>query len=1144
MARCSSLCHARQDVQAAAAIACHDEAILQLLNDVSTPLLGNEICGVSIANLGARSECIQATLAPQSCLRQVCIQRRPSNGRASCVTFLGAVIVPPLTRDLQIDILDDFGVCASAEGPGKTVCELPPASEYYVSLSCAIKGQVANTASNHQHLVVFSFHESTQAPPQMTVGGPLAAQSLPEVFRLCKLVQLDVVSGIHEAPILMQLRVSADPFFPQHYQMLFDTPPHFFAAAVLRNRSDPSLWNFTERVHEPVFCISLSPPPKQDISFDPIAPGALCSDGHSPALLASDVARLVHALGSERHATHYGMRHFDMFCATLHPVLGLPMNEKQKLGMSNHTDDSHMMFKLVVPGLHEGKPQIFRGDAVYIRSHELTHLEFCCCAIAIVHSNLILQVPGEALPALAVSCTVHVRFTADIMRLNAISEAGDTMLKCLNLPAQLWGWNGCNIPDIPQKHDDVAAVGIWSQSLNEDQLRAVNLLQKVPVDTPPLLLLGPAGTGKSFAITALICSQLDQNARNCSLLSKMLVCAPTDIACDLLVDTVHKRVRAAGLDTQNMLNGFLLRFNEPRRPLQQLFARSSVLSYSLVDATTGGFQFPTAEQLAGTSVIVCTLKAAWWLRGRLTFDIVLIDEAGQALEVETYTALLSSARKAKILLAGDPKQLGPTSRAVQHKLCDGGQADLLRRSILQRLSEHPRWRAESPWVVRLVRNDRSHPEILNLLSSTRYEGSLLSCADPDFVRKFENLEVLPVPGFPILFVGVRGQQQKDLQNGNEHCLSRPDVAHSYHNPQEALAVFDLVVTLLSNRDAVSSTSVPVSQDDIGIVCSFRRQVQKIRGLLRKHGFDSIRVGTVEDYQGQEERILIISTTISDPGHAASVQELEPLETRQASTPGSRMGYATALEACIKMRLKSEEADNGSGWLRERRQSANLVGNVRRFTVALSRAQCLLVVVGSPEVLEVSPHWRSFLSHVVRRGSLAGERPRPEFLDAVKRRHCTDSGCSNSMNEDNQQACQGPDQGAHSAPSSLPAQPTAKETSMEEARAKIEELQAQLSESAKLYSAGISRLSADLRIAEVEKQQVEKQVSELQRQRQEDHERAICEVCTDMKKEVLFLPCGHIFCCRMCHLQMLSASPGEQTCPTCRQRVQSYINVFI
>ena len=39
----------------------------------------------------------------------------------------------------------------------------------------------------------------------------------------------------------------------------------------------------------------------------------------------------------------------------------------------------------------------------------------------------------------------------------------------------------------------------------------------------------------------------------------------------------------------------------------------------------------------------------------------------------------------------------------------------------------------------------------------------------------------------------------------------------------------------------------------------RAQVQKVRLLLRERGLGAVRVGTVDDYQGQEERIILIST---------------------------------------------------------------------------------------------------------------------------------------------------------------------------------------------------------------------------------------------------------------------------------------------
>jgi hypothetical protein len=58
------------------------------------------------------------------------------------------------------------------------------------------------------------------------------------------------------------------------------------------------------------------------------------------------------------------------------------------------------------------------------------------------------------------------------------------------------------------------------------------------------------------------------------------------------------------------------------------------------------------------------------------------------------------------------------------------------------------------------------------------------------------------------------------------------------------------------------------------------QVQKIRLLLRQRGLGAIRVGTVDDYQGQEERIIFISTVLSRP------ESLPPLASAAAAAPGA------------------------------------------------------------------------------------------------------------------------------------------------------------------------------------------------------------------------------------------------------------------
>jgi len=533
----------------------------------------------------------------------------------------------------------------------------------------------------------------------------------------------------------------------------------------------------------------------------------------------------------------------------------------------------------------------------------------------------------------------------------------------------------------------------------------------------------------------------------------------------------------------------------------------------------------------------------------VSFDYVLIDEAGQALELEAYAALALGASDARVLLAGDPKQLGPVCRAAQQGP-DDDLVDIFRCSLLERLGEqHPRWRsADSPWAVRLHCNYRSHPAILELLSAIRYEGTLVARADPALVNKFDLLDVLPNKGFPIVFVGVRGQQQMDLSNDNQHCLSRPDAAHSFHNPEEALAVVSLIRRLLGG-----GMGMRVISDDIGVVCGFRRQVQKIRGLLRREGFGSVRVGTVEDYQGQQERILIISTTLSDPSQAATLQELTANDsfnegqeaqssTAHPATDSSkeRGDVAQALQACIRARVQRDEAENGGAFPVERRQTSNLVGNVRRFTVALSRAQCLLFVVGCPEVLETSPHWRQFLLYVAAHNSLQGELPSPALLVPAGVTTKSQRGMQEQerLNSSEEQAAEIEDE------SVVPGE-EGPSVQLVQACEQISQLQNDVNEKGRLverYASEVSMLACELRRCNAAKDEALAHARNVERQRQEDSEDRLCLVCNEHRKSVAFLPCGHVPACRACAPRFLQ-SPTPQ-CPNCRSHIQSSWPIYL
>ena len=144
------------------------------------------------------------------------------------------------------------------------------------------------------------------------------------------------------------------------------------------------------------------------------------------------------------------------------------------------------------------------------------------------------------------------------------------------------------------------------------------------------------------------------------------------------------------------------------------------------------------------------------------------------------------------------------------------------------------------------------------------------------------------------------------------------------------------------------------------------QVQKIRLLLRQRGLGAIRVGTVDDYQGQEERIIFISTVLSRP------ESLPPARPPAASVASAGAGggagsgeegagslgaaaaaAAAATAAAAASAAAASEAAAGDVHL-------GFWRNPKRFNVAVTRAKALLVVAGHPAVLLEDASWRELL----------------------------------------------------------------------------------------------------------------------------------------------------------------------------------------
>ncbi|CAG9789043.1 unnamed protein product, partial [Diatraea saccharalis] len=220
------------------------------------------------------------------------------------------------------------------------------------------------------------------------------------------------------------------------------------------------------------------------------------------------------------------------------------------------------------------------------------------------------------------------------------------------------------------------------------------------------------------------------------------------------------------------------------------------------------------------------------MRGRRPITHLLIDEAGQASEPASLvpTALLEP--HGRLLLAGDPLQLGPC--VISHYVQRRG----LGTSLMERLTKMEMYQSGDPdYVVMLRNNFRSSDDIIALPNELFYNNQLRACAEQD-------------PLTVICVLGERDHSRGVVFHGVLSREQRVGKSPSYFNTMELELVQKYVDALIKNHR--------VEQHDIGIVTPYIRQVYKTKAWLRESGYDRVEVGTVESFQGKEKRVVIIS----------------------------------------------------------------------------------------------------------------------------------------------------------------------------------------------------------------------------------------------------------------------------------------------
>ncbi|KAF5278870.1 hypothetical protein FQR65_LT03559 [Abscondita terminalis] len=371
------------------------------------------------------------------------------------------------------------------------------------------------------------------------------------------------------------------------------------------------------------------------------------------------------------------------------------------------------------------------------------------------------------------------------------------------------------IPWSPQKQ--------WSDvdnRLNLKQKEAVIAIT-TPLATPlpPILIIGPFGTGKTFTLAQAI-KQLVKNSD-----AKVLICTHSNSAADLYIkDYLHPHVEDGHKEATPLRIYYQKRWVVTVHPIVQ--------KYCLIQEAGGARTFlsPTFDDIEKHRIVVVTLSTSMYLSNlgipQGYFSHILLDEAAQTMECEAIMPLSLANRNTRIVLAGDHMQISPELFSQFAKDRN------LHISLLERLYDH--YPATFPCKILLCENYRAHEAIIDFTSELFYDQKLIASG------KQPRHQVL----YPLTFFTARGEDVQDVNST------------AFYNSSEAYEVVERVSEL---RRQWPKCWGDFDEHSIGIMTPYSDQVFRIRSELRKRRLGSISVERVLNVQGKQFRAVFLST---------------------------------------------------------------------------------------------------------------------------------------------------------------------------------------------------------------------------------------------------------------------------------------------
>lgn len=543
--------------------------------------------------------------------------------------------------------------------------------------------------------------------------------------------------------------------------------------------------------------------------------------------------------------------------------------------------NSSLLYQIDIPGLDERRPSILKNDRLKLKDN-LTNTVIEGIIKHVNLDNIHISLPKYMTDEIYV---FDIHFELNRTQFRIMHEAFERWAKDENLQ-KLFISSSSEFNKLPYLKSTSPLNNVLSRQLNSMQLKFISAAIS-SCDTPfkfPLIIIGPPGTGKTTTIVESIIQILNYKSN-----TKILVCTPSNSSADLICERLMKAfdMVSKNKDFKNFNKTKIMRINAASRDpntVSQKAKENWNLKYE-----NNAFVFPSKKEIMAMDIVVCTTSTA----GRLVslelkiFSHIFCDESGQSLVGETLIPLSLKKADTNIILVGDPHQLSPIVFSPLVK--DYG----MEISILERLYNIRKAQSNknlskinqylSVGIFHLYENYRAHQGILNLYNEMFYEGILKAKGDQTLI-KWEGLKNRAIP---VLFKHVKGFERNDQDSP------------SWYNLEE---VGEIIKILSQLHKAFNYLNV-------GIISPYRKHCEKISKALEHQALfskENIRVGSVENFQGGERDINIISFVRSN-------------------------------------KLFPEEHIN---------TNLDFINDPRRINVAISRAKNLLIIIGNAEVLNL------------------------------------------------------------------------------------------------------------------------------------------------------------------------------------------------